>query len=367
MRNPFRRVVGLLIILVAAAAGCNTPNARDREARGASSSRTPRELNLILMGDWGAHNEEQRQVAQAMAEYVRGSGKRFDAALCVGDNFYVKLKGVDDPQWQTVFEQMYDPEVLDFPFYTVPGNHDYDDGKLAIELAYSKQNPDSRFRMPSNYYRLELPGREPLLTVFMLDSDKTPMGESAWAKQMDWLRGQVARPRQAPWQLAVAHHPIFSNGDHGDVGVLQTTWGPLFTQYGLDLYVAGHDHDLQHLQVDGWPYSFVLVGGGGAKTRVMRVDKRGPFSKRSHGFGHATITEDKITVRLIDEQGQVLHEFERDRAGDVRVVRTSASDVAVPRTRRSVARPDLEDRATTTTTSPTTNPTTAPSPTGTPD
>ena len=293
------------------------------------------------MGDWGNNGPRQRHIAGTLARYVQASGRDFEAMLLAGDNFYVTMDGIFDPKWKTMFEDLYDPKVLDFPFYVALGNHDYSENVFMTEFAYAQANPKSRWKIPDRWYRLELPEREnPLVSVLMLDSNQPWLGELGWRKELAWLTAELAKPRTAPWMIAVAHHPFFSNGDHGDNGVLQKAWGPLFEQAGLDLYICGHDHDVQHLQVEGFTPSFVLVGGGGATTRPMRNDKRGPFSKSEHGFAHLTFTPTDITVRLIGHEGQLLHEFTRDKSGEVKVTKTTPSDPAVPRTVRTITRPD---------------------------
>src|SRR5262245_44130646 len=85
------------------------------------SVKTQPEVNLLAMGDWGSNKPTQTQVAKGLAQYVRQSNQKFDGMLLAGDNFYVDLKGPDDPLWTTMFEQMYDPAVLDFPFYAALG------------------------------------------------------------------------------------------------------------------------------------------------------------------------------------------------------------------------------------------------------
>ena len=82
------------------------------------------QLNLLAMGDWGEGAPAQKKVADAMADYVTGLKVKFSGLLSAGDNFYVPLSGVDDPVWQNLFEKMYDPKRLDFPFYIALGNHD---------------------------------------------------------------------------------------------------------------------------------------------------------------------------------------------------------------------------------------------------
>src|SRR5206468_10399127 len=115
---------------------------------------------------------------------------------------------------------------------------------------------------------------------------------------------------------------------------------------GVDLYICGHDHDMQHLEIPGVQTSFILVGGAGATIRTMRVDKRGPFSKSAYGFADLNITAQKLTVRLISPNGGTIHAFERTKSGEVRVLSNEPSDIAVPRTPRSINQPESTPSAT---------------------
>jgi tartrate-resistant acid phosphatase type 5 len=304
-----------LVVAVAAVGFAQaTPNAPTTQAS--------EHANLLAMGDWGTNGPGQRAVAQAMADYVQSTHAAVDGMLLVGDNFYMKLPGgVKDPMWQSAFEQMYDPVRLNFPFFAALGNHDYQNGKDAIELEYAKVHPESRWKLPARWYRIDLPKEHPLVTVLMLDSDKDPLGSARWAEQIAWIETELAKPR-GTWTMCCAHHPLFSNGGHGDNGVLQNEWGKLFVKYNVDFYVCGHDHDLQHLQIPNWFTSFVLVGGGGQDTKLMRHDDRGPMSRLSHGFGHFEFTPQTATVRYINDTGKTLHQFTRDKSGkiDVQIV-----------------------------------------------
>ncbi len=305
------------------------------------------EVNLLAMGDWGTGHDNQRRVTRVLSKYVRQSLDEFDGMLLCGDNFYPKLKGTDDPKWQTMFEQMYDPAVFNFPFFPSLGNHDYENGKDLIEMAYTFRHPDSRWRFPSRWYRVEVPSDQPLVTILMLDSNKGLLGDERWAEEMAWLRNELAKPRRTQWTICAAHHPLYSNGDHGDNGVLQREWGPLFDQYGVDFYICGHDHDLQHLQFEyHWP-SFLLVGGGGAGTRAMRIDRRGPFSRSINGFAHLRFTPDHVDVRFIGPDGSVVHAARRKDDSVVTVMKSEGTDVAQPRTIKSITRPDLTGPTTT--------------------
>jgi tartrate-resistant acid phosphatase type 5 len=296
-----------------------------------------REINLLAMGDWGSGRDDQRLVADRLADYVQTSQKTFSGILLAGDNFYADLTGIDDPLWQTLFEQMYDPKRLAFPFYAALGNHDLENGKMQIELDYAKANPKSRWKLPARWYELDFPVDRPLVKVLMLDSNKQGMTEAEWNTQMDWMKAQF-NARNAQWLICCAHHPLFSNGNHGDNGALQRDWGPLFESGKVDAFVCGHDHDLQHLEVPGRRTSFMLVGGGGQQVRPIRVDQRGPFSRSVFGFTHLMFTPQRMVARFIDVEGQSVHVFERSIEGNVRIIETTASDVATPRTVRSITR-----------------------------
>lgn len=333
-------VILMLTALSSAAWAARTP--------ASGPARQLREVNLLSMGDIGQVGPGQKRVADALAKHVTASGRQFDALFTAGDNFYVKFSGVDDPKWKTMFEAMYDRNILDFPFYAALGNHDYEElapggmRKWQIEMAYAKAHPRGRWKLPAHWYRVDFPNRaeKPLVSVLVLDSYKDGVGEVAWKMQLEWLKKELEQPRKATWIVAIAHHPLYSNGRHGDIGVLQREFGPLFEKHGVDLYICGHDHDLQHLEIPGVRTSLMLVGGGGASTRPMQNDSRGPFSRSIQGFADLNFSPERVVVRFVGTDGSVLHSFERTRDGKVNVLETTASSPAVPLTLKEITRPD---------------------------
>jgi hypothetical protein len=269
-------------------------------------------VNLLAMGDWGSGRPAQRLVAGAMGEYARAMRPGLDAVLLAGDNFY---EPADATSWRVRFEEMYGP-ALAVPFYAVLGNHDYSFGNERIELAYGRSNPQSRWKMPARWYRLELPEREPLVTVLMVDSNYRRMPSALWRRQRAWLKEELSRPRRTKWLVVCGHHPLFSNGDHGDDPRLQHEWGDLFEQAGVDFYVCGHDHDLQHLKISGHATDFVLCGGGGADVRRLDRTDRGPFARPIYGFVHLRFGADDVDANFVgvDDSspfGRVVHSFAR--------------------------------------------------------
>lgn len=305
---------------------------------GRRASATPavdgRAQHMLLVGDWGAEGSatQQRNVAAAMRSYVEAHRIMAGAILFLGDNFYGRFEGgVECPRWKTQFEEAYPPTAFDCPCYAVLGNHDYHvepAGKHEAQLAYAAR-PGTRWTMPAKWYRFEFPHDNPAVTFLALDSnyreptkDKLGLSPAERAAQKAWLEAELAKPRTTPFLAVCAHHPLYSNGKHGDSSSLVKLWDGLLRESGAHFYFCGHDHDLQHLEFAGHPTSFVISGGGGAGLTEMKrsTDQRGSFGRSVAGFTHLEITPKQILVRHIDAEGTILHVFAKAADGATRLV-----------------------------------------------
>jgi hypothetical protein len=295
-------------------------------------------VNWLLLGDWGYERfQAQKAVAAAMQQYVRSHNLKTDALMMLGDNWYGDMTGgIDSPRWKTQFEEMYPETVFNCKAYAVLGNHDYQripDSKVDIELAYAKRG-GTRWTMPARWYSFQFPAVQPLVTVIALDSNvQRPSGSKAsgvnfqlsledQATQLAWLKTELEKPRTTPYLIVMAHHPIYSNGPHGDHDVLIAEWAPLLEKHKAHLYFAGHDHDMQHLEFDGHPTSWVLSGGGGADLYTLKIEeaRRGPSARKVYGFTHLEITPEHLLVKHLDDSGQQIHAFSKTPQGEVRIL-----------------------------------------------
>lgn len=274
----------------------------------------------LMIGDWGWSNDlrAQKAVAGGMTRYISDVGIKPEALFMLGDNFYGAFKGgTDCPRWKEQFSDVYPKAVFPGPCYAILGNHDYDDepvAKLEAELGYAKAHPGTRWHLPSKWYRLELArAGKPLITVLALDSNyknsQVSLTSEERAAQLVWLKAELEKPRTAPWLVVIGHHPLYSNGVHGDHKELCDDWEPLFRKHRVHFYFAGHDHDLQHLEFEKHPTSFVISGGGGARVREVTQNGRGPFAAGVYGFTQLEVTPERFIVRHIDANRNLLHGF----------------------------------------------------------
>jgi len=310
-------------------------------ARAVAPALDPKATHILMIGDWGYTNPDaQRQVAASMAAYTQQHSLKPEALFLLGDSWYGALTGgVDSPRWETQFEQIYPASLFPGPAYSIMGNHDYQRmpigvSKVQAALDYAKRGK-SRWTQPELWYAFDLtPGgaKEPLLNVIALDSNAPgsrligaidpvnfTLTAEQWQQQLAWLDAELAKPTRAPFRIVIGHHPIFSNGKHGDTATLVRDWNPRFHAHNVHAYLFGHDHDLQHLEFADHPTSFVGSGAGGADLYEIRISQsqRGPFANRVYGFTHLEVTPQKLTFRHIDAQGSVLHTFAKSKDGAV--------------------------------------------------
>jgi tartrate-resistant acid phosphatase type 5 len=253
-------------------------------------------VRFVAFGDAGRANANQTAVGAAMAQLCQLKG--CDFALELGDNFYDSgVSSTTDAQWQTKFEVPY--KDLNIPVYATLGNHDNSQTSVGEGGANSKGNfqvdyttvtgpgVSGKWKMPARYYSFTAPlnpigGAEPIAEFFSLDSSPlaatlaNPAEVSYNAAtygptQMQWFQ-QALTNSKAKWTFAFAHHPYVSNGQHGNAGEFEgapsppdplppafpfaTTSGKPWKDMldnsmcsiGLDMFIFGHDHDLEWLK-----------------------------------------------------------------------------------------------------------------------
>lgn len=292
-------------------------------------------LNFLAIGDFGTGGADQKRVAQAMAKFVSKHDLKTDALWLLGDNFYNEDKAgfsTESPRWTKEIEEMYPPKVFPGPMHVVLGNHDYHDnpGGEKVQLAYAKK-PGVRWNLPSKWYRLDLGKPKPLVTFLCLDSNLPMISGSKHQKtgildgsltaeemeaQLAWFKIELSKPR-APFTIVVAHHPLYSNGSHGDTQALIDQWGSLLQEHKVHAYLCGHDHDLQHLELEGKFTSFVVSGGGGARVRESSSKRTIPFARQAQGFTCLSVSQEIIRFTHYDTDGEQLHTFQKKPDGSV--------------------------------------------------
>jgi len=257
-------------------------------------------VRVVAFGDFGTGSEAQKQVASAILNFHRQTP--FDFGITLGDNFYpVGMESPGDPRWATQWEQLY--QALGVKFYATLGNHDWGHpDSPAAEIIYSDKS--QTWRMPSPYYTFTAGPAQ----FFALDTNR--ISEA----QLIWLKEELSKS-QAKWKVAYGHHHIYS-ATRGDNRELIGRLLPALQGGGVDLYICGHDHNLQHVRPEGGVHFFV-AGGGGAGAYELNEYERTIFKAQKHGFAALEADGKKLKVRLIGADGAQLYEYTLEKQGRI--------------------------------------------------
>ncbi len=261
---------------------------------------TNKPVRVLTLGDFGYGDEKNKQIAgepqkQVVTAMLKAhKQKSFDFALTLGDNFYpTGMFSPSDPRWKTLWSDLYDP--LKLKFYVTYGNHDWGSPDSPIsEILFSQQSKS--WVMPAPYYTYTAGP----IQFFALDTNE--MSE----KQLQWLNNAISTST-AQWKVVYGHHPIYSGGAHSDNKTLIAQLLPILKNR-VDIFLAGHDHDLQHLKAEDG-VQFFVNGGGGAAIRKSEPGPRTLFAKGAYGF--ATIEADlqNLTVKYFDTNLVELYKY----------------------------------------------------------
>lgn len=275
------------------------------------SGRDPAQVALFALGDQGTGDLQQWRVALGMEHAAERNGG-VDLVMLLGDNFYgPRLQNTLDRTWQLRFERVYWGKWLSHvPFYAVLGNHDFPQS-AAVELAYAREARGSRRWHLSDYvYREDFGhvGERPLLRVVFLNSSAPRENR---LQQAEYIRQAFAAPGPAPvWKVVAAHHPLRNYGEHGNDDELIGELLPVLQQSGVDLYLAGHDHNQQLIVRPGEP-AWVISGGGGQKIDALGADaeRETLFHLARPGFTGLQFSAGKLLLSYYDENGQAETRF----------------------------------------------------------
>jgi hypothetical protein len=210
------------------------------------------------------------------------------------------VRNIDAQVWKLRWENLYTP--LGIPFYASLGNHDYGHPPIICpaeraspeaEIAYTEHSKS--WHMPARYYTY-IAGR---VRFFAIDTE-------GWSeKQLSWLKSELQATFGEPgvsWRIVYGHHPMYTSGVHLNerrIGELRRELAPVFKQQKVDFYIAGHDHDMEHLKADGIEY--LICGTGGAKLRAVRhAGPHSVFHATTFGFLDLSVDEHKLEARFLD-------------------------------------------------------------------
>ena len=284
----------------------------------------------MTVGDWGeVLFAGQGRVAQQMAQWAELNEPEF--ILGLGDNIYPwGIFSTDDGQidrkWRHVYHNY--SSLADLQWRFVHGNHDlgFDNGEEWNQVWLTDIEPLWYF--PHLWWDFVVEKDDFSIHFFMIDTESMRSETNNHTDMWPWLEDKLASST-ADWKMVVGHREVFAVGSKGPTSSrLYNQLRPLMEQYGVDVYLCGHDHNLQHIRkMDAGPadIDYVVNGAGGAlwyayeaeKEQILnnQYDMEVAYFNMTWGFAPLTVTRDHIHFDFISDRGDKVYEFTRNRYG----------------------------------------------------
>jgi tartrate-resistant acid phosphatase type 5 len=278
-------------------------------------------LNFLVVGDWGRNGQYHQKT---VAEQLGNAAMTMDAEFVIstGDNFYPDgVVSTSDPQWASSFENVYTAHSLFLDWNVVLGNHDYRSNPEA-QIAYSKIS--RRWNMPDFYYakKVAIDGDSTQKMLFVyIDTNpfvkkyhqdgktKTKVSQQDTLAQKKWIHKVLSDPDPAiKWKIVVGHHPLYCGGKRAksqETYDIRSSFEPVFKKHGVDAYICGHEHDLQHIKPAGSTHYF--VSGSGCEVRPTGNIEGTKFAAADFGFLTFSATAKEIKVQAVNDQGAIIY------------------------------------------------------------
>ena len=234
-------------------------------------------VRFLVFGDSGGGGDDQRTLADQMYEVP------YDLMIHTGDLAYTD--GTISQLEDNVFG-FYAPLFQHLSFFPAPGNHEYNTLSAApFRAVFSLPGTNER------WYSYDW-GR---VHFAVLDT------ESDYATQASWLDADLAATKR-PWKVVYFHKPPYSSGQHGSDTSLRDALSPVVERHGVQLVLAGHDHDYERVAPQRG-VRYIVTGGGGVGTRPVGSSSFTELSVDVIHFLQVEVGADKLVVHAIDGSG----------------------------------------------------------------
>ena len=239
-------------------------------------------LQLISVIAYFSDCQSNQKVLSSVVEKIN---QYQPTAIFIGGD--ITLNGSRQDEF-TIFFNLIKPLTISAVIYPAMGNHDKD---TELFLANFPQ-VDSL-----TYYSVEKDG---ILWIVLNSNLKLAPGST----QYNWLITTLEKYSNRT-KVVVMHHPVFSSGAHGDEKGFSFLLPQLFSKYGVDLVLSGHDHIFERSEKDGVIY--IVFGGAGGQlyNNVSRNDYSRLF-KKTNGFLILDVIKDKLDITAIDLEGNTI-------------------------------------------------------------
>ena len=189
---------------------------------------------------------------------------------------------IDLAEWELALTKQW-PILKNYPVNAVSGNHD---GAInAFHSRYTNNVPEGADTSTGDYYSFDYQG----VHFTCLNSNDTPNPKDPNTTgmretQLKWAEADLAAHKDDKFLIVMMHKGLFDAGGHScnddhsdyDIEQMRRQLSPLFTKYGVDLVLEGHDH-LYNLSYPMVADEYV------GQDKYYHIDRDYKYSLRDYG------------------------------------------------------------------------------------
>lgn len=242
------------------------------------------DTGILAIGDFGVGGRSERRTGAAVERFA--ARHVTDALVTLGDNDYTESPPAFRRNWRDSFGWA---AAAGLTVAGTLGNHDVrvDGGRYEFGL----------LDMPRRYYTRTVGD----VALFVVDSNRIGDRERRWLSH-------ALGAATAPWKVVLLHHPAFSCGGYVGDARVRRRLVPIFERRGVDLVLAGHDHNYQRF-ARRRGVTYVVHGGGGQRlyplTRCPGWFPERVAARETRGWLYLRATSAELRVRAIGRHGGV--------------------------------------------------------------
>jgi 3',5'-cyclic AMP phosphodiesterase CpdA len=249
---------------------------------------TAADTGILAIGDFGVGGRSERRTGAAVERFA--AAHVTDALVTLGDNDYTESPPAFRRNWRDSFGWA---KASGLTVAGTLGNHD-----VRVDGGRYEFGP---LDMPRRYYTRTVGD----VALFVVDSNRIGKPQRRWL-------ARALGAATAPWRVVLLHHPAFSCGGYlGDARVRRRLV-PIFERKGVDLVLAGHDHNYQRF-ARRHGVTYVVHGGGGQRlyplTRCPGWFPKRKAAREARGWLYLRATPSELRVKAIGRFGGVHDHF----------------------------------------------------------
>jgi hypothetical protein len=226
-------------------------------------------FRFILLGD--RTGEAQPGVWERVWQEAAAANPAF--LLGVGDTIEGGNDATAEPEWQQAMRLL--APYRRFPLYLAPGNHDvWSPASEKLFQQYTRHPLHYSFDYGTAHFTI-------------LDNSRA---DELSAAELAFLESDLAQHRVQPVKFIVSHRPSWLL----DAGLRDPRFPlhQLARKYGVQYVIAGHVHQLLHIDLEG--VSYVSLPSAGGHLRLSAQYQDGWF----FGYTLVTVSATEVTLRI---------------------------------------------------------------------